>query len=103
MKDKPNKKNTKKFNKEASFSEFWTNNEINIQKLAGEIKLAIDVYSWEECSDEIGYSGISMVDYDDYVKEKKDAKRVIFVHWTNVGKKDGFNINFDKTLYIYKV
>ncbi len=31
--------------------------------------------------------------------KKKDAKRVIFVHWTNVGKKDGFNINFDKTLY----
>lgn len=86
-------KNELKFEKKDTNTEFWTNNDVDLKKLEGEIKIAIDVKKWEDCEDKDGLSGLSMVEWEDSKKYNKIAKRKIVIHWTNDGV-NGFDVSF---------
>ncbi len=43
-----------------------------------------------------GFSGLSMVDWDNPQKDNKVAKRMIVVNWADGGKEHGFNLNLNK-------
>lgn len=93
-------KNDKTFkkSKDNKHSRFWTNKEINLSKLTGEIEIAMGVKKWQDVEDSDGFSGLSMVDHDDNDTSAL-AKRYIIVHWSNDGK-HGFNIDFPANMKI---
>ncbi len=80
------------FKKTTKYKGFYTNKDLDIQKLDEEIRMALGATRWENHPEKKGYSGITVVTDDNFEANGKPGKHRIIIHWTEDGK-NGFNID----------
>lgn len=89
----------RKFIKTTRHTEFYTNKDIDVQKLSEEIRSLLEVDRWEDTSDKDGYSGISIERNEKWLTQGKPGKMRLIVHWTTDGI-SGFNIELPEEIAV---